>query len=312
MYNGDLKKRFIEEREASAKLADGYLRRIFTETEAFEEVFGKDVSEFTTTEILDYYKVKNSRSLEVLENLNSQLSAYTQWCFQQNLIADGINHFNEINSEAMNSCVNKAALQETILDRDQLLEIVGQLKNPRDRFVLMMLFETGREKNFTNIFNTKISDFNLEENKVQLGDRCVDVSRELINTAFLAADTDIYYTFSLNPKNIHHTQRNLAESEFIYRETIQATNMEIKIRVHRLSSSIRASLDAIGVKKSWTKLNSFSESGLIYHIKQLSKEKGIDPETLIKNQEYREMLMQQHAINKIIPASFLRKYGEYL
>ena len=81
MYNKEHKERFIAERDNKS-----YLECQFKKVSFMEFELNKDVSNFTFYEIIEYYKLLNTCSLEYLRVLNSQFSLYTQWCLQQNLV----------------------------------------------------------------------------------------------------------------------------------------------------------------------------------------------------------------------------------
>ena len=97
MYNEERKRQYIEMKESNVTLPFRALERLFNQTEPFEEKNGKDVCEWTTTEILDFYKYLDQYSLSSLVVINSNLCLYTNWCLIEMLIPDCQNHYLEIN-----------------------------------------------------------------------------------------------------------------------------------------------------------------------------------------------------------------------
>lgn len=312
MYNSLQKERYIAEKESETILPTGFLDRMFRKTEPEEENLGKDVSQFTTAEILNLYKIINFRSIDSLVNYHFQLSNYGNWCLQQNLVLDGINHFNELNVDILNTCINKTALESSIIDGEKLLEIVSRLKNPRDKFVLMMLFETGKSKNQENLFKAKLSDIDEEAGTMKLFDgRVVNVSRQLINIAKSAASEDDYYLYDPSP-NLRKETRPLVDSGTIYKETSLAVNTDPIPRMARLNNGMNTALTSLGYKKKWIKLNAFAESGIISAIKELMEENDMTAEQVLKDRDLRNEINNQHNANIRSVATFLRKYQDVL
>lgn len=314
MYNESQKSRFMDERNSEVTLAENYLQRLFVDLEPYEEELGKDISQFTTKEILNYFKVKNMRSLDLINNYNSQLSAYTQWCLEQNLVPDGINHFMELNQDVLNTCVNRAAMANTIMSRERVLEIASEMKNPRERFVLLMLFETGNSKHFSNIFYAKPEDFDFDKKILHTYEgRTVDVSDELIHIVRRCIEEDTFIIYKQGGRNEFQTQRKLINRGYVYKETetVQVFT-DTKIMTNRLQGGMKEAFKYIGLL-SWTKLNAFAESGLIWDIKQAAMKNDLTISEVLRNIEIRNKILYQHNYKgKFSPKQFMRKYGDYL
>ena len=116
MYNKEYKERFIAERENKK-----YLECQFEKVSSMETELNKDVSNFTYYEIVEYYKLLNTCSLEYLRVLNSQFSLYTQWCLQQNLVSDSQNHYLELRTEDYDNCINKALINLKVIPKSVIL-----------------------------------------------------------------------------------------------------------------------------------------------------------------------------------------------
>ena len=178
MYNTEYKERFIKEKNNESILPNGYLERQFEKVSSMEERLGKDISNFTFYEIIEYYKMLNTLSSEVLRVLNSQFSLYTQWCLQQNLVNDGQNHFLELRTEDYDSCINKGLLKLKVINKDILLSWVDGLQNPRDRFMLLGLFEGIKGNNYCELANLRPEDINGNTAKLCTG-RIIEISDKL-------------------------------------------------------------------------------------------------------------------------------------
>ena len=78
MYNADLKRRYIEEKSKEVTVPDYFLESQFKKVSVAENEYNKDVSNFTTNEIIEYYKSLNIHTFDSIVVLNSTLSQYTQ------------------------------------------------------------------------------------------------------------------------------------------------------------------------------------------------------------------------------------------
>lgn len=308
MYNSLQKERYISDKESDTILAEGFLDRIFNKSESFEEELQKDICQFTTSEILDFYKVLNVRSLDSLLNYHSQYLSYGSWCMQQSLIPDGINHFNELNLDILKNCVNKAAMEDSIITEEQLYEILSKLINPRDQFVLIMLFETGKSTNQENIFYAKLSDINEETKTMKLHDgREVNISYRLIGIAENASKDSYYEIYNPSP-NAPSPRRPLEDNGYIFKDTTSARSADVIQRMNRLNRSMSTALKYLGYKKSWTKLNTFAESGIIHEIKKLQTETGKTAEQVLRDPDLRKQINNQHNAKINSVPNILRKY----
>lgn len=313
MYNEELKKRFIEERESNVTLASNSLQNLFNKSEKYEEANEKDISCFSVGEILDFYKMVQTKSIDVLININSQLNTYTSWCMSRNLIPTGINNYSEITSEMLGFCVNKLAMETGILSEKQVHEIVNRMKNPREQFLLLMLYETGKTKNLRNVFYAKIDDFNVDACKLRTVDgRKVNVSPRLCEIAQKANAEKKYHSYINVPDSrTAGRQRYLVDRGYIYKETDTVTNdTSPAVKVNRAQIGIKKSFEILGIPK-WVSLKDFQNSGIINHIKQLATENNMTCEDVIYDIDLREKVEYQHA-TKIVPKNFIRRFKDFL
>ena len=195
MFNPELKQRFMSEREGEAVLPNNYLQRQFNKAEAMETQLDKDISNFTFYEILEFYKLYNTASHQVLEVLNSQLSTYTQWCLQQNLVADGQNHYLELRTEDYLSCTNKAIRNAKIFSRETVLNWISDMPNPRDQFIILGLFEGIKGKDFCELAKLRIKDVEGRIAHLCTG-RDVEISEELADIIYNCNLAQNYYSMS--------------------------------------------------------------------------------------------------------------------
>lgn len=192
MYNEELKKEFIKYKNDNATHSPFFIENLFNQTEPFEEERDKDLCNFTVKEIIEFYKFKGSVSDVSLANINGMFKKYTQFCIEKGMSIDNQNHFLEITDQILqDECINKAMLKRMIVTRQELLSSLYKFSNPSDRFLLLALFEGMWGKDYSEILDLNIADF--EGNMVHLSSgRTIPVSDILIQYAKESAEKTEY------------------------------------------------------------------------------------------------------------------------
>lgn len=304
MYNSDRKQRFMAERNEEVILPKGYLERWFKKISKFEFEINKDVCDFTFYEIVNMYKTFSLNSVEVLRVLNSQLSIYSQWCINNNLVRDSQNHFVEIKKEIFEKCINILAIKNKLFTREQVLEWARELKNPSDSFLFLALFEGIRGKLNCELVNLKISDFH--DGKVTLcTGREIEVSNDLYNFALEANETTQYYGVS------NDITYKLLPDDLIFKNypNVKDDASDAVCASKRIANKLSRNAKYLGLETMLT-ANILRESGKIYFIKKRCNELGIDYIEYFRDYGYE--VEKQYDCHIISPNVAYQKYKEYL
>lgn len=305
MYNTERKQRYIKEKKESTIIGYNFLERQFNNIAEYEEELGKDLSNFTTPEIIEYYKILGSRSLESLTVINSQYSMYTQWCLQQNLVRDSQNHYLELNRDILLLCLNQTTIDRSVLSREELLTMIRQFPNVRDQFTFLFLFEVGATKDFKNLSSCKLSDFDEERKTLRTSGRLVKVSEELIELAKQTYTQTQYY--SITQKEVKVC--DFIDNGYLIKDIPPAREEATDFRKgRRIYTSIRRNLNYLGVAK-WHTSKTIIDSGIIYMIHQRSKELQISTEEYLR--KYNDEIKNQYDVS-IVVSTFLKKYQKYI
>lgn len=303
-YNEELKKRYIKEKKKSLSVNSDYIDVQFRKASEFEYELDKDLSNWTAYEIIEFYKLLNTTSVEALFCLNSTFSLYTQFCLENSLVRDNQNHYLECTSDILYGCVNKAILDKKIVDKETVLKWVDELPNAKDRFILLSLFEYGKSKDFRDIVYAKPGD--VGNGTLKLSDRTVKISKKLEYIIDKCIEEDTYYSISgkgtkTMPLVDHgyivksYPNQNMSLSDFQKGRNIYITCQRI--------------FDYLGVGE-WMSPNSISESGKLYMIKERMKELNMTAEEYIYG-EYLKEIEHQFGCN-ISRSVYIKKYSEYL
>ena len=305
MYNKELKERYRKEKESYTTVSVYYFSSLFKRTEPFEEQLNKDISNFTTYEIINMYKTLAIMSLDTIVTMNSNLSMYTQWCIQENLVNDYQNHFLEINRDMMVSFVNKLAMDKKVVSREQVLDWCQQLPNPSDSFCLLGLFEGIRGGGYLELALAKMEDFN-DNIFTAYNGREIKVSSTLIDYAEQSNETLEYQSISQNMTK----EVTLIDNGRIIKDYPNIRRSESLVVLRRRTQSRLARIfDYMGILE-YMNGNDIRMSGVVEMINSRRKELGISGKDYVYGIGIEEIKKQYDF--KVIPSVFMDKFGEYL
>lgn len=306
MYNEILKKRYIKEKSESVMIPPNYLECQFNKTKKYEEELNKDLHDFTACQIIEYYKILNISSLDSLVVMNSHFSLYTQWCLQEDVVADQQNHFLELDMETLKECLNKEMFQRKIVSRKQVLSWCDQLPNPKDQLVILGLFEGMKGKDFCDFVHLKPSNV-IDDKFLSLSsNRTIMVSDRLIRYIKDSIIETIYYSSSgLQVKKMPLINKGYVIKD--YPNTKEDTTDYRKGRT--IYNGIARSLNYVGVL-DFMSANSICESGKLHMIKQRASELDMTPKEYIYSEHIKEVEYQYNC--NIVKSIFWLKYEDYL
>ena len=305
MYNQELKERYRKEKESYTTVSAYYFSSLFKRTEPFEEQLDKDASNFTTYEIINMYKTLAIMSLDTIATMNSNLSMYTQWCIQENLVNDYQNHYLEITRDLMASFVNKLAMDKKVVSREQVLDWCQQLPNPSDSFCLLGLFEGIRGGGYLELALAKMEDFH-DNIFIAYNGREIKVSFTLIEYAKQSNETIEYQSISRNMEK----EVNLIENGRIIKDYPNVRRTEsLPVLRRRTQSRLARIFNYMGILE-YMNGNDIRMSGVIEMINSRCKELGINGKDYIYGIGIEEIKKQYDF--KVVSSVFMDKFGEYL
>ena len=194
MYNEELKQGFIQTMVNTGinKTIEAAATQYFKQAEPVEEALEKDLCNFNINEILGLLKHFCTPSMETLMMGASMYRRYTYYCIEQNIVQDGLNHYEEITSEMYLDCINKSLSEDKIISRKDLMKQVHLLENPVEQFVLLAVFEGLGGTGCLDLVDIQLDQFDGTTVTLKSG-RVLSVSKELINIATESANEYFYY-----------------------------------------------------------------------------------------------------------------------
>ena len=299
-YNEDYKRLYLKERYDTnnhvMKTVDLLFRRIYP----WELRLGKDLYDFSVTEILEFYKSLFSSSLESIMVMNNQYKIYTDYALTNGVVEDNQNHYAEINLKILNSCVNIGWAAKKVISREELLEVLRSedVENVSDKVIALAIFEGIGGKQLVELSQLEPTDINLQTNMVKLcTGRELKISDQLKDWCIESAEEYNYYNSLAKKDNKSYLSSDTRVVKRLSNSTTDTDSRRHKTITRRLERlQDVTNVRAFGV-------GSLKESGRLEMIKDL-REKGIPLHDALRN---KDMIDRYGRVSS--PARYILKYN---
>lgn len=194
MYNEEFKQGYIQTMVKTGinKTIEASATQYFKQAEPVEEALQKDLCNFNITEILGMLKHFCTPSMETLMMGTSVFRRYTYYCIEQNMVADKINHYEEVTNEMYLDCINKNLSEDSIILRESLIKQIRLLENPVEQFVVYAVFEGLGGTGCMDLVDIQLEQFKGATVTLKSG-RVLTISPELLAIAKESANEYFYY-----------------------------------------------------------------------------------------------------------------------
>lgn len=304
MRNENIKKDFLS-------LGNAYCEKYFKLLEPIEDRYDKDLSLFTVDEILGAYKYLGSFSYDYIANINRVLLKYTQYCLHEKLVPDGQNHYSEITSDIINSCLNRAKLLSRILTQKDIIEQTRNFPTTSDECLVQAVFEGVCGRAYKELANLNVSQ--LEGKILHLETRDLEVSTRLIELMHEASDEKV---FPINTQNGVVYMPYDKNDTGVFKGAGTTRNEDDSHKRARLYYKMYKIQKYMGGAPAYT-YNALRDSGRIHMIKEFMAQDGTEAQDAILNhkKEIDARFMSKIAsIRKFVDVykEFLQEGGEIL
>lgn len=306
MYNSTTKKDYISYNPNNNQRFDSVMTNYFNRAEESELAAGKDLGEFTVSEIIGMYKSFCTPSIDMLVVINNQFQNYTTWYMKNVRNIDNQNHYREMRRDILMQCISFTAAKNNLLDRNNLLTMIKDFANPYEQFLYLALFEGIKGEQLSDFYELRVSDFDTKKMTVSLPGRVIPVSKELIHYANDTADEYIIYNINGEPTN---RGRFLEEDDRIIKcSKSSGFELEPSERTGIIYRMMRKTKRYDFVPTSLS-VTSIYESGRCQMIKELFQQNTeYDLSTVIRSNL--EQIELRYGRMKSIP-KWIDQYGEY-
>ena len=193
MYNEQQKLRFFETITDNSKVkAEAAFKRV----EPYEKKIDTDCACFSAQEILACFKQLNTPSINTLRNIRSALSVYADWCKNQNLLPDGINHYKEIGHPNMIDCLSIRKLEEGYLTEDEIFNLATSMENAFEKVAILLAYEGFLDGNYDAAY--MVSGTDIDNGILYLGEKINTLSSLLESYIYEAEEASVYYRQQAN------------------------------------------------------------------------------------------------------------------
>lgn len=281
MYNEKRKQDYLDIKSADYTQSTN-LRDMFVRSEQREEKYGRDIAEWTSDEIISFYKYTSTYSIQSLVQAHNGLTDYTNWCILNGMVSDNQNHFSEIKTDILCTCVDSNRLKTMVVTRPQLLEALSKMVNATDKFIFLGLFEGIP---FGDLLTCKESDLDDKTNNLTLSNGyIITISDELCHILHTAANQKEYISYSIaRPRHVDY-----GDGSTVIRRTVrkngEPTTCTMTVMIGR---QMRIAAKETGLSDNLT-FKTIKESGRLHYIHYvMEKEMGYTFEDCITSGKLR-------------------------
>lgn len=269
----------------------------------YEKENKKELEKMTPIEVLIMLKQLNRKTVSVLDKDIVNIKKYFDWLNQKGIQTSNLD---EITGYVLASlCLDSKSLENRILARSKLLQCLNELENPRDKFVLLGIFEGIRGSNLSEILELKPEDLYEEKGTcyafirgrgypIEITSLLYDLGRESYS------ETILYNRLSRRSEiplvDDGSLIKGVGEEKDSYKKYLSLRKRMIWLIKNRLD------LDEVSFKE-------LELSGIIHMIFKKSRSYDISPIQYVEI--YRAEIERQYN-KEIRPKKFIAQYRDYL
>ena len=281
-YNEEFKNQYLNDGKIRNKNIEKTVGLLFRRIAPQEEMLGKDLYDFTVTEILNFYKYLFTSSLESIMIMNNQYKLYTAYALKRGMVKDNQNHYAEMDSKTLQTCVHTSLLSSKIITRTDLIDILTSsgVENISDRVIALAIFEGISGRNMTELTHLEPTDINPQTKTVKLfGGRELEITDKLIDWCMESANEYEFFNDSAKKQNKRYLETDTRVIKRLSNSTVDtdlSRHKTINRRLDYLISVTNCNAFTIGALK---------ESGRQDMIKEKMEKKKISVEEALKDKE---------------------------
>lgn len=274
MYNQEYKEAFINalERKEDSKIQ--YMS-MFNRVAPIELAKNKDMYDMNMDELDDlFYKLRRKTTRSAVQFFNL-IKSYITWA-KDNGYSESRLHpiVDTINSEFVEKYLYKVGNQ--YYTRDEILDAIQHLVNPRDKAIVLCLFEGVFGKSCSEIINLRYEDITERDGKyyasllsdeIDLTNRQLEISKELYDLLELTFNTQETWNEKGNKSRV-------VDGEFIFRKNRVGSNGDIRLTQ---ASIVTKYMEVIKSAFDDNQLNAsrINNSGIMWYANELMDEKRV-------------------------------------
>jgi hypothetical protein len=250
----------------------------------FENIYGKDIYNFTKNELLDAYATLGFSDISSIRSLNSVVKKYIDYAYNKVDVKVITPATSLIVEDDLYKCLSQLKRDSKYMTEKELYESLEYMLNELDQCMVMSLWEGIKGDKFTELINLQKDDFNYEQSYIQVGNRKIKLN-EIQREIFSAAINQTEYKKMIkgekklakisddnNKQSLLYNTYPMYESEYIFRNIVYKgkiaktpilDDMAIKNRI----TEIKKQID----RRHWTAVTIYV-SGVVYRMLQIRRD----------------------------------------
>lgn len=303
MYNEEIKRLYVN--NIKVKAPEHFICKSFIRSGEIEKEIGKDLYDFDCSEIKNLYKTFKIKTLEMMKLVHSIFSKYVNWCIE-NEYSSNCNNYYKLTLDDLYECIDKEKFMSSVVSREKVLEWCDMLFNPRERFILLGLFEGLKGKNYRDF--TTLHQKDIDGNTITLNDgkRVIEVSDELIQ---IIVDNIFTYTYFDSDGDVKDNLVLVDNDGYILKNHITAQYDDLERKGRRVSNSFTKFMYRL-IGENSISTTDIVNSGKVHFIKCRAKELNITPEEYIWSDYSKEINVRFNCV--FTRSVFWKKYQMFL
>ncbi|WP_025909296.1 site-specific integrase [Priestia flexa] len=261
---------------------------VFEKSYLMEETLGKDLYDFTASEIIQVLKSAGYSTINSVQRDFWVIDKYISYAAKCGKINSAIKVTSGIDNDILDSCVDKT--NKVLWSESEINGIVDKLINYQDKAMIMALFEgiSGNDTGFTELLYLKKSDVHdahwagNKDKKIRLyngklgKERRIEVSEKTASLLRSAALEDTYILKNGESNTLYGDEKPLTASKFIFR--IVHTGRSEKLHPETSAPSLMVTRRFTAFN-NWFNIKNFTaknvrNSGMLKMAKDLYKRDG--------------------------------------
>ncbi|MED1863325.1 hypothetical protein P4V41_07635 [Fictibacillus nanhaiensis] len=285
LYNEDIKRKFLETYENEQTRTT--IEYILYKAQPMEEILGKDIYDFTRSELGVVIQNTDPLNLTVARSTGRHLTQYITWAMKYRTSSSNLNPLKSADAEWYEQFVSKKKLYMSF---EELKELENKLVNAQDVAPMILLFEGVNGQGSSELLNLRKQDVDAKTNVLQL--RETDKNGQLIKEREVTVSD---YCMRILQQAMKETTYKNKNGNAIRGGEVELVNNEFVIRsVNRRVKDVNAPADKHAIFRRLTAISemfdlpyltpkSIERSGMIYMAKELYVTEG----ELEKDQYYK-------------------------
>lgn len=301
---------FLSEYKKSRVIVESTVRALLNQVLEFENKLQKPFYNFTSDEILELYKSKNTISDRALQNANLTLKHATRWMAdKKNLNIE--NPYDGITRKLLLGCVNVQRRKNMIFSAKDIMEMQEDLLNWTDKGILQMLFLGAGANWLKELTFFDMSQVSRKDGLVYFKTgKIIPITERDYMLIKNACDEEDLISFGETSRISRVRSHGFFKQRFnALSSSDDPTNeQDLERRFRFIQRRLRLISKDVGVQLTSSGIQT---GGLLHHIQQGVRESGMTFREYVKTKEAKQLARRYDITTELCGQILVDKFEEY-